>query len=229
MEQFILTGQNNIAIMKILGLNLLYGRIEYYYDWVSIFNTYKKYIKKNNLVLEIGAASVPRTKDLSQYCKKIIGVELFPDRLPKNFNNIQYIEGDWQNLTKIIKINSIDVCLASHVIEHIPDDLKAINELYKVLKPGGVALINTPNRKRLARAINEFFVGEKKFPFGEHCREYTENDLTTLLKKSYFTKYKIIPVAFGLLGGPLLFYSPHVPKIFRRYANYWEIHLFKNI
>ena len=90
----------------------------------------------------------------------------------------------WQKLTKFIPKESIDIVISSHTIEHIPDDLRAINEIYKVLKPGGRAIINTPNRKRLTRAIMEVFTGERKFPWWEHIREYTEDDFKDLSLRS---------------------------------------------
>jgi ubiquinone/menaquinone biosynthesis C-methylase UbiE len=34
--------------------------------------------------------------------------------------------------------NQYDVILCNHVLEHIPDDTKAMQELYRVLKPGGI-------------------------------------------------------------------------------------------
>lgn len=40
--------------------------------------------------------------------------------------------------------NSFDVIYASHVLEHIPDDLKAMQELRRVLKPDGWAVLQVP-------------------------------------------------------------------------------------
>lgn len=37
-----------------------------------------------------------------------------------------------------------DVVMANHVLEHIPDDRAAMRELFRVLKPGGFALLTTP-------------------------------------------------------------------------------------
>lgn len=40
--------------------------------------------------------------------------------------------------------DTFDVILCSHVIEHVPDDRKAMAELYRVMKPGGWGLIEVP-------------------------------------------------------------------------------------
>jgi SAM-dependent methyltransferase len=40
--------------------------------------------------------------------------------------------------------NTFDVVLCSHVLEFIPDDHKAMSELYRILKPGGWALLLVP-------------------------------------------------------------------------------------
>jgi ubiquinone/menaquinone biosynthesis C-methylase UbiE len=37
-----------------------------------------------------------------------------------------------------------DVVFASHVLEHIPDDLKAISEIRRILKPNGIAVLPVP-------------------------------------------------------------------------------------
>jgi 2-polyprenyl-3-methyl-5-hydroxy-6-metoxy-1,4-benzoquinol methylase len=37
-----------------------------------------------------------------------------------------------------------DIILCNHVLEHIPDDTKAMQELYRVLKPGGMAILQIP-------------------------------------------------------------------------------------
>jgi SAM-dependent methyltransferase len=37
-----------------------------------------------------------------------------------------------------------DLVICSHVVEHVPDDRAAMREMQRVLRPGGVALIQTP-------------------------------------------------------------------------------------
>ena len=39
---------------------------------------------------------------------------------------------------------SYDVVIANHVLEHIPDDRQAMRELFRLLRPGGVALLTVP-------------------------------------------------------------------------------------
>lgn len=40
--------------------------------------------------------------------------------------------------------NAFDLIICSHVLEHIPDDRKAIKEIYRILSPGGIALLQVP-------------------------------------------------------------------------------------
>jgi SAM-dependent methyltransferase len=40
--------------------------------------------------------------------------------------------------------DTFDVIVCNHVLEHIPDDYAAMRELYRVLKPGGWALLQVP-------------------------------------------------------------------------------------
>jgi SAM-dependent methyltransferase len=39
---------------------------------------------------------------------------------------------------------SYDVVYASHVLEHVPDDRKAVTEIYRILNPGGIAILPVP-------------------------------------------------------------------------------------
>jgi SAM-dependent methyltransferase len=197
------------------------------FHWVSLTRSYRRFVSSTSTVLEIGASTIESTRELSVYCNELIGLELLPERTPADFDNVRYVTGDWQTLTRYLEPDTIDVAIASHVMEHIPDDLRALNELFTVLKPGGVALLSTPNRKRLTRAIIELYGGEREFPWWEHVREYTEEDLIALVESSMFNNYTVLPLVFGLHGGPIFFYLEKVPDAFRKYANFWEVQLFK--
>lgn len=45
--------------------------------------------------------------------------------------------------------NLYDVVLCIHVLQHVEDDLRAISEIYRVLKPGGWAILNSRYDERL--------------------------------------------------------------------------------
>lgn len=71
---------------------------------------------------------------------------------------------------KDLTSNSFDTIVSFQVIEHIKDDKSFLQEIYRVLKPGGKALLTTPNiKKTLSRN-----------PW--HEREYTAQQLTDLAK-----------------------------------------------
>lgn len=69
----------------------------------------------------------------------------------------QYVTTDFENefladerydITKIdLPDDSFDLIICYHVLEHIPDDRAAMAELYRVLAPGGLGLIQTPFRE----------------------------------------------------------------------------------
>lgn len=74
-------------------------------------------------------------------------------QLLKNLSNLEYLSADLESPHAMVKMDitniqypdhSFDVIVASHVFEHIPDDGKAMRELYRVLKPGGWAILQVP-------------------------------------------------------------------------------------
>jgi ubiquinone/menaquinone biosynthesis C-methylase UbiE len=69
--------------------------------------------------------------------------------------------------------NTYDSIISFQVIEHIQDDFLFLKEIHRVLKPGGVALLTTPNR-RMSLSRNPW-----------HIREYLPAELTALAKKIF--------------------------------------------
>jgi SAM-dependent methyltransferase len=73
--------------------------------------------------------------------------------------------------------DSIDLIIANHILEHIPDDRQAMKELYRILKPGGKALLQVPISQILEVTIEDFAVTdererEARFGQSDHCRIY---------------------------------------------------------
>ncbi|MEI9917906.1 MAG: class I SAM-dependent methyltransferase [Bacteroidota bacterium] len=69
--------------------------------------------------------------------------------------------------------NSFDVVITFQVIEHIQDDFNFLKEIHRVLKPGGLAIITTPNRP-MSLSRNPW-----------HIREYTGKELGDLCSKIF--------------------------------------------
>ncbi len=104
--------------------------------------------------------------------------------------NITYIGGDltpseksWcsvqqLDITKIdLPSNSIDVMICSHVLEHVPEDTKALQETMRILKPGGWALFMFPLYHNLLKTYENPAIttpGGRAIAFDhpEHVRKY---------------------------------------------------------
>ncbi len=79
---------------------------------------------------------------------------------------------------------AFDCVICSEVIEHIPADEKAFDELQRVLKPGGRMILGTPDYDRWSwRALEAIYA--RVFPGGymdEHITHYGRANLTAYLQ-----------------------------------------------
>ncbi|MEU7831138.1 MULTISPECIES: methyltransferase domain-containing protein [unclassified Nonomuraea] len=79
---------------------------------------------------------------------------------------------------------SFDRVIAAEVLEHIPDDMAAMREIFRVLKPGGTAAITVPSflPERICWALDEDYHTAP----GGHVRIYTLAELSAKLKSTGF-------------------------------------------
>lgn len=56
----------------------------------------------------------------------------------------------------------VDVALLNEVLEHVPDDRRALREVHRVLKPGGLLLIFSPNRRYPFETHGAFLKGSTR-------------------------------------------------------------------
>ena len=74
--------------------------------------------------------------------------------------------------------NKFDVVFCNHVMEHVEDDLKAMSEIYRVLKPGGFAILQIPlfypllDKTYEDTSITSPKDREKAFGQSDHVRMY---------------------------------------------------------
>jgi ubiquinone/menaquinone biosynthesis C-methylase UbiE len=79
---------------------------------------------------------------------------------------------------------SFDRVIAAEVLEHIPDDMTAMAEIFRVLKPGGSAAVTVPSflPERICWALDEDYHTAP----GGHVRIYTLAELSAKLKSTGF-------------------------------------------
>nr|WP_321410717.1 methyltransferase domain-containing protein [uncultured Carboxylicivirga sp.] len=85
--------------------------------------------------------------------------------------------------------NSFDLIICYHILEHIPNDIQAMKELYRVLKPGGFCIIQTPFKDGENYENYEITdPNERTIHFGQwdHVRIYSVNGLKKRLEKIGF-------------------------------------------
>lgn len=91
--------------------------------------------------------------------------------------SLKYPEHEFQALhippLRGIPSCAYDTVVSFQVIEHIEDDTMFLKELHRVLKPGGKAIISTPNRN--------FSLSRNPW----HVREYSPDQLTSLCKSIF--------------------------------------------
>lgn len=85
--------------------------------------------------------------------------------------------------------NTFDVVLCNHVLEHVNDDLKAMGEIRRVLKPGGFSILQVPFFNPVPEKTFEDFAitdpkeREKFFGQDDHVRKYGR-DYTARIEKA---------------------------------------------
>ena len=137
----------------------------------------------------------------------------------KKLKNLDYITGDLESPLAEVKMDihqipfpdhSFDVVFCNHVLEHVADDLKACEEINRVLKPKGWGIIQSPvyNLKATLEdnSITDPQKREQIFGQSDHVRKYgkdyaarlsqsglrvVENDFVKNLPKELIKKHAL--------------------------------------
>lgn len=157
---------------------------------LKIANFLKKYldIENNYSILDVGG-----TKHTYKFWKRI-----FPESKIFALNNCQddikgfenSILGDAEKLSKYVNEESIDIVIATDIIEHLIDPDAFLDGCEYVLKKGGVLIMTTPN---LATIYNRFVLlfGYSPFNYSPSIRHRVGVPFTSLKipadHKSVFT------------------------------------------
>ncbi|NNK11286.1 MAG: class I SAM-dependent methyltransferase [Flavobacteriaceae bacterium] len=80
--------------------------------------------------------------------------------------------------------NSYDIILCNHVLEHIPDDSKAMSELYRVMKPGGWGIFQVPQELDRETTFEDDSITDRK----KRAEIFGQYDHVRIYGKDYFNK-----------------------------------------
>lgn len=155
-------------------------------------------------ILEIGPARGGALTTIHRYYEwtDLYGLDINTDQFSyhnktMSIYNIQLIRGDAQFLPFVD--NFFDFIISCFTLHYVPDKLRALSEIHRVLRPTGVAYINMP--------LDEILIDSKKtgytlFPAGvesdiELTDQVTCEDRLVISKKGHppnFKKYKFLGI-----------------------------------
>ena len=118
-------------------------------------------------------------------------------KLFRNQKNLEYTTTDLLSPLADVKAdicnlpfedNAYDVILCNHVLEHIPDDTKAMQELFRVLKTNGMAILQIPQDLNRATTFADDSITNQK----ERAKIFGQYDHVRIYGRDYFDKLRSI-------------------------------------
>ena len=111
--------------------------------------------------------------------------------------NLNYITSDLESPIADVKAdicdlpfkeNEFDIVFCNHVLEHISNDTKAMQELYRVLKPGGFGIFQIPQDLSKAITFEDNTITDRK----ERAKLFGQYDHVRVYGRDYFDKLRSI-------------------------------------
>lgn len=96
------------------------------------------------------------------------------------------VKADITNLP--FKDNTFDIIFCNHVLEHIPDDTKAMQELHRVLKSGGMGILQVPQDLNRAKTFEDDTITDPK----ERAKIFGQYDHVRIYGRDYFKKLRSV-------------------------------------
>ena len=115
----------------------------------------------------------------------------------RNLNNLDYLTTDLNSPLADVKADicalpfeddSFDIILCNHVLEHIPDDHRAMTELYRVMKPGGWGVFQIPQDLNRDETFEDDSITDKK----ERAKIFGQYDHVRIYGRDYFNKLRSV-------------------------------------
>jgi 2-polyprenyl-3-methyl-5-hydroxy-6-metoxy-1,4-benzoquinol methylase len=142
-------------------------------------------------LLEVGCAAGALLVNLAQHPRLVVqGLE--PD--PVNGAIARERLGERVRVGTLESVRfaerSFDVVYAEQVIEHVRDPARFLLECWRVLAPGGLLLLATPNFAGLSARV--LGLGWKEFVPHEHLRMFTPRALAFHLERARFERARVV-------------------------------------
>ena len=154
--------------------------------YVYLKNRLQVFTDKNKEILHI-APEWNLSKKICEFgFESYICGDLQPENYPNYVQKISILEIPYSE-------NTFDLIICNHVLEHIPNDLDAMKELYRVLKVGGQAILQVPISKNSTITFEDFSITdpterEKVFGQSDHVRIYGQDYADRLISCGFKVK-----------------------------------------
>lgn len=159
----------------------------------------------NGHVLEIGCGEGYGLKILAPESDSYTAVDKYATPVNSELQNVVFHQLTVPPLN-IFKDNFFDVVVSFQVIEHIKNDAFFLKEIHRVLKPDGILILSTPNKK----------MSITRNPW--HIREYSIEQMTEIISAN-FSSYELLGV-FG--NEKVMAYYEANKKSVKKYTR-WDI------
>jgi SAM-dependent methyltransferase len=131
----------------------------------------------------ITVTDLPRETDIQKQLNLGINEDVIDQTLKRRSNLKQMVFDDMVNSS--LPDSSFDCVVAVEVLEHVERDDLFVKEVYRVLKPGGVFVMTTPN--------GDFVKNTNP----DHVRHYTRELLSSVLS----LRFKTVEVDYAVRSG----------------------------
>jgi len=152
---------------------------------------FRRYLRPDITYLEVGPGDCSLVVSVAQQVRKAYAVDVSKEiaagiSLP---DNLEYVISDGSNIP--VTAGAIDLAYSDQLLEHLhPDDaLAQLENIYRVLTPGGVYVCLTPNRLTGPHDISRYF---DEVATGFHLHEYTVSELAELFRSVGFRKFQAL-------------------------------------